>query len=65
MNDLKQLYDVDDAQWLEETVNLLKKHQFQQLDLDNLIEELEDLGKLKQWMLWLFPLNVLILWNNC
>ncbi|CAD5952015.1 DUF29 family protein [Planktothrix agardhii] len=48
VNDLKQLYDLDDAQWLEETVNLLKKHQFQQLDLDNLIEELEDLGKLKQ-----------------
>ena len=48
VNDLKQLYDVDDAQWLEETVNLLKKHQFQQLDLDNLIEELEDLGREKK-----------------
>ena len=48
MNDLKQLYDVDDAQWLEETVCLLKRHQFQQLDLDNLIEELEDLGREKK-----------------
>ncbi len=48
VNDLKQLYDLDDAQWLEETVNLLKKHQFQQLDLDNLIEELEDLGREKK-----------------
>ena len=48
VNDLKQLYDVDDAQWLEETVSLLKKHQFQQLDLDNLIEELEDLGREKK-----------------
>jgi hypothetical protein len=48
VNDLKQLYDVDDAQWLEETVCLLKKHQFQQLDLDNLIEELEDLGREKK-----------------
>ena len=46
VNDLKKLYDLDDAQWLEETVSLLKKHQFQQLDLDNLIEELEDLGKI-------------------
>jgi len=25
VNDLKQLYDLDDAQWLEETVSLLKK----------------------------------------
>ncbi|MFN5398827.1 MAG: DUF29 domain-containing protein [Pseudanabaena sp.] len=48
VNDLKQLYDIDDAQWLEETVWLLKKHQFQQLDLDNLIEELEDLGREKK-----------------
>lgn len=48
VNDLKQLYDVDDAQWLEETVCLLKKHQFQQLDLDHLIEELEDLGREKK-----------------
>jgi hypothetical protein len=48
VNDLKQLYDVDDAQWLEETVSLLKKHQFQQLDLDHLIEELEDLGREKK-----------------
>lgn len=28
VNDLKQLYDVDDAQWLEETVNLLKNINF-------------------------------------
>jgi len=48
MNDLKQLYDVDDAQWLEEMVCLLKRHQFQQLDLDNLIEELEDFGREKR-----------------
>jgi DNA polymerase III gamma/tau subunit len=48
VNDLKQLHDLDDAQWLEETVSLLKKHQFQQLDLDNLIEELEDLGREKK-----------------
>jgi hypothetical protein len=48
VNDLKQLYDLDDAQWLEETVSLLKKHQFKQLDLDNLIEELEDLGREKK-----------------
>ena len=48
VNDLKQLYDIDDDQWLEQTINLLKNHQFQQLDLDNLIEELEDLGREKK-----------------
>jgi hypothetical protein len=48
MNDLKQLYDVDDDEWLEQTINLLKNHQFQQLDLDNLIEELEDLCREKK-----------------
>jgi hypothetical protein len=48
VNDLKQLYEVDDDQWLEQTINLLKNHQFQQLDLDNLIEELEDLGREKK-----------------
>jgi hypothetical protein len=45
---LKQLYEVDDVKWLEATIDLLKKQQFQQLDLENLIEELEDLGKEKK-----------------
>ncbi|MCC5640657.1 DUF29 domain-containing protein [Nostoc sp. CHAB 5844] len=45
VNELKQLYEVDDSQWLEETVKLIKNHQLQELDLENLIEELEDLGR--------------------
>jgi hypothetical protein len=45
ITDLKQLYELDDSQWLEETIKLLKNHKFQELDLENLIEELEDLGK--------------------
>jgi hypothetical protein len=48
VNELKQLYDIDDDEWLEQTINLLKNHQFQQLDLDNLIEELEDLVREKK-----------------
>ena len=48
VNQLKQLYEIDDSQWLEETVSLLRNHQFQQLDLEHLIEELEDLGKEKK-----------------
>ena len=45
---LKQLYELDDSQWLGETISLLRNNQFQQLDLEHLIEELEDLGKEKK-----------------
>ena len=48
VHQLKQLYEIDDSQWLGETVSLLRNHQFQQLDLEHLIEELEDLGKEKK-----------------
>ncbi|MFM6385655.1 MAG: DUF29 domain-containing protein [Microcystis panniformis] len=48
VHQLKELYELDDSQWLEETVSLLRNHQFQQLDLEHLIEELEDLGKEKK-----------------
>jgi Domain of unknown function DUF29 len=46
--DLKTLYEVDDSLWLEETIALLKEQKFDALDLDNLIEELEDLGSEKK-----------------
>ncbi|WP_237746698.1 DUF29 domain-containing protein [Planktothrix agardhii] len=46
--DLKTLYETDDVEWLQETVKLIKNHQFEQLDLENLIEELEDLGREKK-----------------
>jgi Domain of unknown function DUF29 len=48
VTDLKKLYDLDDSQWLEETVKLLRNKQFQALDLENLIEELEELGREKK-----------------
>jgi NTP pyrophosphatase (non-canonical NTP hydrolase) len=47
--DLKTLYEIDDSLWLEETIELLKAKQFEALDLDNLIEELEDLGSEKKF----------------
>ena len=43
--DLKEIYEVDYLQWLESTVELLKSDRFEELDLENLIEELTDLGK--------------------
>ena len=42
---LKELYETDDSLWLEETIALLKQKQFNQLDIENLIEELTSLGK--------------------
>jgi len=42
---LKKLYETDDSLWLEQTIELLKQKQFSQLDLENLIEELINLGK--------------------
>jgi len=46
---LKKLYEIDDYLWIQETVKLLKEKQFNQLDLENLIEELEDLGSEKRY----------------
>jgi hypothetical protein len=48
ISNLKRLYEIDDSQWLEEIVELLKKRQFENLDLENLIEELTDLGSEKK-----------------
>ena len=42
---LQQLYDRDYYLWLEVTAKLLKNRQLEQLDLDNLIEEIETLGR--------------------
>lgn len=41
----KALYDRDFQQWIEKTINQLQKHEFEDLDIDYLIEELKDLGK--------------------
>jgi hypothetical protein len=41
----KTLYEQDFNLWIEETVNLLKNRQLDQIDYDNLIEEVEDLDK--------------------
>lgn len=38
------LYNQDYYQWIQETVKLLEQRNFQELDLDNLIEEIEDLA---------------------
>ena len=40
----KPLYESDFNLWIEQTVNLLEKGEFAQLDIQNLIEEIEDIG---------------------
>ena len=42
------LYNRDFALWIEETVKQLKSGNFSQVDLENLIEEVESLGKSQQ-----------------
>ena len=39
------LYDQDLHLWLVKTADLLKKKRFEELDLENLIEEIESMGK--------------------
>ena len=43
--DQKKLYEQDFALWIEETVQQLKSGNFSQVDLENLIEEIETLGR--------------------
>ena len=44
----KSLYDTDFAEWTAETAELLRKRRFDELDLENLIEEIESLGRSQQ-----------------
>jgi hypothetical protein len=39
------LYETDYQRWIDQTVALLKAQDFTNLDLDNLIEEIESLGR--------------------
>jgi hypothetical protein len=41
----KSLYDTDFQCWLDQTVAQLRAHDFNDLDLENLIEEIASLGK--------------------
>jgi hypothetical protein len=58
--DLKALYEVDDSLWLEETIAILKERKFDALDLENLIEELEDLGSEKKHRVASFVKQIII-----
>jgi hypothetical protein len=55
----KNLYEQDFNLWIEETVNLLKTRQLDQIDYDNLIEEVEDLSKNEKDNLEIYLENIL------
>ncbi|NMF86142.1 DUF29 domain-containing protein [Nodosilinea sp. P-1105] len=42
---LQSLYEADYQLWLDQTVALLRRQDFNHLDLENLIEEIESLGR--------------------
>jgi len=41
----KSLYESDYLLWVQETLTKLRARDFKNLDLENLIEEIEDLGR--------------------
>ena len=41
----QQMYDTDFIQWIDRATELLKQGQFDALDIENLIEEVESLGR--------------------
>ena len=45
VENLKKLYEQDYALWIEETIKQLKLGNFSQIDLENLIDEVESLGR--------------------
>ncbi len=40
-----KLYDTDFALWIEQTAQLMRDHAFDQVDWENVIEEIESLGR--------------------
>ena len=45
MSELSSVYKIDNEQWLERTIEILKEKRLEKLDLEHLIEELETLSR--------------------
>ena len=45
MNNLKQLYETDLNLWLEKTISAIQDKNYEAMDWDNLLEEIEDMVK--------------------
>ena len=46
LENLKQLYEKDFYQWITENIELLKNKEFDLVDWENLLEEIEDMEKI-------------------
>jgi hypothetical protein len=57
---LKQLYEKEYDRWLTETIELLKNRQFDRVDYEHLIEELEALGQSEKSAVKSLILQILI-----
>jgi hypothetical protein len=57
---LEQLYEKEYDRWLTETIELLKNRQFDRVDYENLIEELEALGRSEKSAVKSLILQILI-----
>jgi hypothetical protein len=44
MNNIKQLYETDFNLWVEKTVEIIKNRDVKNMDWENLLEEIEDMG---------------------
>jgi len=42
---MKSLYEQDFYEWLQTNINLLKEEKFAEIDLENILEELESMGR--------------------
>ena len=45
LKESRSLYERDTLLWIEDTVTKLKAKDFENIDLENLIEEIDELGK--------------------
>ena len=45
MSELSSVYKIDNEQWLERTIEILKEKRLEKLDLEHLIKELETLSR--------------------
>ena len=52
MSTKTELYDQDFYAWVQAQAALLKARQFDALDLDNLIEEVESIARQERHLLW-------------
>jgi hypothetical protein len=57
---MKLIYETDFSKWVKDQAKFLKKGEFEKLDMDNLIEEIESLGRSEKRTLESYLENLLM-----